>query len=451
VRASGPNGGPSGVLHPVSTADTRPGPGEPVPPGTDGDPVTPARPRGIPPTGAGGPAAAGAPRDAAPAVLWARYRRPLAIALGCTALLRFMVELVALVSKFGSDFPHVIARTPGAMSSVLDQWDAGIYVYIAIHGYPPGRIGPGTQNVIAFPPMLPFLERVLHVVTGIGYVEAGQAIDLVALVVALVGLHRLVTLDHPDGAADRTVVLTVAWPAAFFLVAGYPESLALALLVWAFVTARSGRWSVAGLLLAAACMSKYYLILAVLPLAYEWWTARRGAEVDPGTWYARAAALVGPPVVTFGAWMIFCAVRFGDPLAFAHAEEGWNRSFAWPWHMVARTGGDLWHLRFLDTSVASTDELVSAVTIVVLVVATVSAFRHLRRSYAVLLALLTAVYGCETLLEGTARESLVAFPLFVVMATWCERHPWLERVLFALFLPTAYYLIERYVDLRFAG
>ena len=112
--------------------------------------------------------------------------------------------------------------------------------------------------------------------------------------------------------------------------------------------------------------------------------------------------------------MIFCAARFDDPLAFVHAEAGWNRAFAWPWHLVARTVGDLWHLRFLDTSVASTDEFVSAVTMVLLVVATVSAFRHLRRSYAILLAVLTLTFACNTILESTARESLVMFP-----SSWC--------------------------------
>ena len=84
-------------------------------------------------------------------------------------------------------------------------------------------------------------------------------------------------------------------------------------------------------------------------------------------------------------------------------------------------------------------------------VATISAFAHLRRSYALFLVLATALFACNTVLESTGREVLVVFPLFLVLATWCERHPWLERLLFALFLPTAYYLIERFVTLRFAG
>ena len=383
--------------------------------------------------------------------VWTRYRRPLAIAIGCTAVLRIMAGLIALVAKYGSDFPHVIARTPGVLDSVLFEWDVGQYAAIAVRGYPSGPITPGAQNSIAFAPLFPFLERIVHAVTGISAANSGLLVGLVALVAALTGLQRLVSLDYSETVADRTVVLTVAWPLAFFFLVGYPESVALALVVWAFVAARSHRWLVAGLLVAAACVTKYYLLLVLVPLACECWVAYRSDPEPPKAWVTRGAALMGPPVAAIAGWMVFCAIRFDDPLAFVHAQAGWKRSLAWPWDMVTRTGGDLWHLRFLDTSVASTDELISTVTLVLMIVATVSAFAHLRRSYALFLVLATALFACNTVLESTGREVLVVFPLFLVLATWCERHPWLERLLFALFLPTAYYLIERFVTLRFAG
>jgi len=385
------------------------------------------------------------------AAIWARYRRPLAIAIGCTAVLRIMVGLVALLAKYASDFPHVIAHNPGVLDSVFFQWDVGQYAAIAVRGYPAGPIAHGAQNSIAFAPMLPFLERLTHVVTGLGGANSGMLVSLVALVAALTGLHRLIALDHPAAVADTTVVLLLAWPLAFFFLVGYPESLALALVVWAFLAARSRQWLAVGLLVAGACLTKYYLLLVLVPLVYELWVAHRSEPTPLKSWVVRGALLIGPAVVAIGGWMMFCAIRFDDPLAFVHAQAGWNRSLAWPWDMVTRTGGDLWHLRFLDTSVASTDELVSTVTVVLMVVATVSAFSNLRRSYALFLAVATALFVCNTILESTGREVLVLFPLFLVFATWCERHPWLERLLFALFLPTAYYLIERFVTVRFAG
>jgi hypothetical protein len=243
--------------------------------------------------------------------------------------------------------------------------------------------------------------------------------------------------------------MLVAWPAAFFLVTGYSEALALALLAWAFVAVRRERFLVAGMLAAALWLTKYYDILLVAALAYEVWGARGSA----GRWslVRRLGLVVVPSVAAVGVWMAYCAHRFHDAFAFAHAQAAWNRTFAWPWHLAWRTVLDLIHLRFLDTSVASVVELFDAVTVVALAAVAVYSFVRVRRSYGLLLVLALAVYSFETILVGETREVTTLFPFFLVLGLWAERHRWLERMAYAAFLPCAYFLIERFVTLRFAG
>jgi hypothetical protein len=46
---------------------------------------------------------------------------------------------------------------------------------------------------------------------------------------------------------------------------------------------------------------------------------------------------------------------------------------------------------------------------------------------------------------------LVLFPFFMGLAGWVSGHPWRERFVLACFLPSAYFLVERFVNHRFAG
>jgi len=72
---------------------------------------------------------------AALAAFWhANKRAALVAALG-TVGMRLVTEWVALVNKFGVNFPHQVARHPSLLSQVWGHWDAGYYITIAQYGY----------------------------------------------------------------------------------------------------------------------------------------------------------------------------------------------------------------------------------------------------------------------------------------------------------------------------
>ena len=83
----------------------------------------------------------------------------------------------------------------------------------------------------------------------------------------LVALHRLAASFGGDGAGRRLGVLLLAFPTAFFLLAPYPESTALAFVAVSLVCARRGGGWLAGVCAAGATLTKYYLVvLAVDPV-----------------------------------------------------------------------------------------------------------------------------------------------------------------------------------------
>jgi Dolichyl-phosphate-mannose-protein mannosyltransferase len=380
---------------------------------------------------------------------WNTWRRPLAAAVLTSLVLRVVTELVALVSYYGVNFPHVVGAKHDVLFSVWYRWDAGYFASIARSGYPGGSFSQSQMNLIAFAPLYPWTLRLAHVVTGLGWITSGLAVSAAATVLSMTGLYRLVQYDGNNDLPGTALALLAAWPAAFFLLAGYADSLALMFAVWAFIAARSNRWLTVGILVAAAAMTKYDAVIILLALAVALWDTRNHSSI--GQLAVRLASLVIPSLIWIGSWMAYCAVHLGDPLAFVKAQRAWGRDFAWPWTLVARTVGDLVHLRFLDTRTASVTELFDAVTVLLLLAATIYAFSSMQRYYGVLLLSGLAIFVCEPILLSVTREVILFFALFIVLAHWCGRMRNLERLLYAGFLPLGYFLIERFVNLRFAG
>jgi hypothetical protein len=398
--------------------------------------------------------------------VWTEWRRPITIAIGGAVGFRLIVTWIALVSGDGVTFPHIVARHPSTLTSILAKWDAGYYLSLAAHGFPGHAAAPAAQTAsrayYAFGPLYPALSHLAHGITGFGYATETELVSTAGLVVALAALWKLVDLEVGPRAADGACVMLLAWPSAFFLVSAYPESVTLAAATLAFLAARRGHYVAAGLLAAAAAMGKYYLVLLVVPLAMEVWSAprartewRAGGDLE---WLsplrvtaARLAAVVTPMFLVFVAWVAYEKAHFGEWLAFVHSQAQWHRHVNWPWTSIGHAVSDLVHWRLLDTSTASVVELFDLVTVVLLAVAAVAAFVRIRPSYGVLLGLAWCVFVFQTILLSESREVLVLFPFFAALGLWVARHPWRERALLFLFLPCGYFLLERFVTGKFAG
>ena len=59
------------------------------------------------------------------AVFWSDNRRTLTVAAVGTIVLRAITAWIGLVSQFGVNFPHDMAKNPSLLSQVWGHWDAG--------------------------------------------------------------------------------------------------------------------------------------------------------------------------------------------------------------------------------------------------------------------------------------------------------------------------------------
>jgi hypothetical protein len=218
---------------------------------------------------------------------------------------------------------HPLGGLGDLLLSPLARWDAVWFLSIANHGY-----GSAGSPRTAFFPLYPLLSAAVGRLGGGSegaVLVAAYVVALVALLGALVLLHRLTELELGAAAARPTVLLLCLFPAALFLGAPYSESVFLLASVGAVYAARTGHWAWAGVAAAGASATRSAGVLLLLPLVVLY---LRGPHVrTPRRSDAAWLALAPAGIVAYGAYLW---ATHGDPLAFSSAEHLWSRHFAGP-------------------------------------------------------------------------------------------------------------------------
>ena len=375
-------------------------------------------------------------------------------ALWVSRLLVWAAAIAAVVlfglSDRAADFDPAGLTTPfgatgDALAAPLGRWDSVWFLAIADGGYDGGARE-------AFFPLYPLLARVAGAPLGSSLI-GGALLSTALLGVALVLLHRLVTLDFDRAVARNAVLVTALFPMAFFFSAVYSESLFLALSIGAVYAARRERWAWAGALgaLAAATRSAGVVLLVPLVMIYLWdvarprWHARRPLRAD-ALWLA---------LVPFGlvAYCAYLGLAGHDALAPFHAQDVWFRSFAGPfvgaWDgLVAAFDGARQLLSGArqpvyftpaggDPFVVARHNLELFVWLVLALVAVAGALRRLPAAYGAYvvaaLALPLSYPVAPQPLMSLPRFVAVLFPLAIWLAVWMTGRAVRERLVLGVF------------------
>jgi hypothetical protein len=356
----------------------------------------------------------------------------------------------------------------------LDAWfqgDSGWYHSIASEGY---SYTPGQQSSIAFFPAFPLL------VHGVGVLLGGDfstAAGLVTLVCAA-GVVMLFADWVRSRVEPRTAVVAVAvllfYPYSFFLYgSGYSDASFLLTTLGAFALLERRHYVLAGIIGALATAGRPVGVAVAVGLvvrAAELIAEDRAARRDTGVLVASAAGPAFPTAappdepaersgpVSFRdlveavrfmrwrhaallvsgaglvAWMVYLAVRFGDPVAFATVQgaPGWNQGAGpYTWFKVPFIGTllkGIWHDAVLLVPQAL------ACLAAVLLLRTV--WRRFGWGYAAytLVSLAIPIIGTKDFM-GSGRYVLAAFPVMAaaaVVLTDARRPRWLAPVVLAV-------------------
>jgi Gpi18-like mannosyltransferase len=314
-----------------------------------------------------------------------------------------------------------------------DRWDTLRYLTLAQNGYP----AQYSSNV-AFFPLFPLLIR------GLSYLmpdqlTSGLLIARVAALVLLIVLYQFVKEEFGEKVSWYTLICLLVFPASTFLWAAYPESLFLCLTVLSFYAMYHRSWWLAGIFGLFACLARPNGIILLLPFCFEYlrqiqfrWQAIR--------WNALSAALLPLGVLLFSA---FCYAQYGDLLAWEHAQSFWQRTTHVPWYALFRAIDiALMYPNYFQTLTSLSlnwfpDVLALVMTLVLIAFAVFArqrsgSHRWTYVLYAVSLWLFNNIDVSKyDPLLGTARNTLIMLPLFLMLGLLAERYRWFRT----LYLP----------------
>jgi hypothetical protein len=329
----------------------------------------------------------------------------------------------------------------------LANWDGQYYTAIATRGYGASRL------TTAFWPLYPTLVGAGARLTGWNVPRVGVLLSNLALLLALVLLHRLTRREHGPAVATRCVWLMALFPTAFYFSAVFTEALFLLLSVAAAALASRDRWFGGAVAAALATVTRAAGVL-VLPMLGLLLLARYGR--DPRRWWWRAGLLAAAGLTPL-LFLWHIGAVWGDPWLPLTIQNRWKRALTPPWETVARAWqerGDA-HARGalgclgeivggrrdgcatdLAGQAALAPDLLNGLTLVLFAGLAVLGLWRLRPAYSayglalLLLPLLTPPQG--NALMSLSRLMLVAFPAFMVLAL-VLRPRWLFGAVAGLF------------------
>lgn len=356
------------------------------------------------------------------ASLLARWPVGLRVATAIYLAVRLPIEVVAVgtlgMLPAGPGLRGMPAMQGAPLLQAFLRWDSGWYVRIIEQGFSYAdctQPGPCAQASIAFLPSFPLMVRAVMQI-GLALPTASFLVTHVALLLAIWGMWELARLRGGDQAlANRAAIAMLAFPAAFFLSAGYAEPLFMAAGIWGVVfLERRQLWSAAAALsIGLLTRSHGMLLVGAVGLVL---LARRD-------W--KAVFIVGGAcALTLALYLGWQHATFGDALAFVHARRGWGvvdkpalelAGIYWQ----RTVSGELFWEGWLDFA-----------SIPWLIAVTVLAWRHVGRIEALYCALVLLAPLWTGQIWALSRIALCAFPAYLVAARWASR-PFVAWALFS--------------------
>jgi Gpi18-like mannosyltransferase len=218
---------------------------------------------------------------------------------------------------------------PHAGWQAFDRWDGAWYGSIATHGYE--YVADGKHHNTAFFPLFPLIGAPF-VHAGLPWPVVGTIVNNVAFFAAFFVVFDYV-LRRSGVIAARWSVATLAFlPLSLFGSVAYSEGIYIlcsALTLRAFDRKAYASAGIFGLLSSAARPFGVALAAGLLVAAV---VEKRGMRAVA----AAIAAFLG-----IAAYALYCAVHFGDALAFVHTQAAWRAGagFDWrAWSVIARFG-----------------------------------------------------------------------------------------------------------------
>lgn len=204
------------------------------------------------------------------------------------------------------------------------RWDTVNYLAIAEHGY------RSDLRLTVWPPVYPLLIRGLSSLTGQFLLSAlilGQGAAFLFFYV----LYRFCADIWDEDTAHRVILFSATFPTAFFLIAGYTESLFLLFAVLSIWFARRRKWVWAGLAALISVLTRNTGIFLAIPLAWEGLEAYRAASDQRWKTVLLAGGACLFPIAGFASFALWVHFGLGAAYPWQTLQQEWQQFVGLPW------------------------------------------------------------------------------------------------------------------------
>jgi Gpi18-like mannosyltransferase len=349
-------------------------------------------------------------------------------------------ELIAIVfvTTLGTFFLSYVSymvlenKTVHSLLTLWNRWDTIHYLDIARNWYSSTTEGERHLRIVFFP-LYPALVKVVSLVLR-NHMLSALIVSNVSYALCILYLYKLVLLDYEEKTAVRAAFYLSVFPTAYFLHAGYTESLYLALTVSSFYYARKGNWWLSGITGMFASATRITGMVLLPALLFEY-MLQRDFKVR-----AIGKNIIWLFLIPLGlfSYLAINYITFGSPFKFLEFQkEHWFKTLITPWKgLTGAWSSTLWR-QPNERVLVGWAELVSGILGYVL---TLIAFLRIRLSYAAYLLLTWVIVTSTSYWLSLPRYMLSAFPVFIVLSLIGERKEagylivFLSLTLFTLFM-----------------
>ena len=300
---------------------------------------------------------------------------------------------------------------------IWNRWDALHYLALAEHGY----VAAGERSVqIAFFPLYPWLTRALALLVG-DYLFSAFLLSGLCSVGAGLLLKNLIETDYGEVPAFRAVWFMLIFPTSYVLHVPYTESLMLTLTLGCFLAARRERWALAGLLGAAASLSRINGMILAPALAVEIFLRFRRTRKWDWRWLWVLAIPAG-----FLGYLLLNKVMTGSFFTFLQVQQShWFKSLTWPWVGLGGAFGSMSGRPPTEAVMVGWQEIFFAL---VGLACTIFSWIKLRPAYAVWMTLNWLLITSTSFLLSVPRYLVIMFPIYLTFALLSEREIWKQVI-----------------------
>lgn len=340
-------------------------------------------------------------------------------------LVVFSIKLTLILWTY-SQFDFITNPTDTILS-IWDRWDATAYKTIAIEGYTSTTVAPDYRAFLShFPPVYPIAIRIASEVFFLPLTVAAMFVSFMAIMAASYLIYRLVFDVYGDiRLAFLSGLLLNLYPASYFTVAPYTESLFIFFIIASFYLLNKYPHHAyfAGVMGGLAVLTRL-LGIAVIP-AYMyvlWQKYRRKKDISLAD-IASDSLLLLYPLVAVGVYLAINTHYFGSPLFFLqeYATNPYSgKTTMWPLQetfqslllIIQNAAKGIWDVGLMETIGWS-----SLFTTFALIVTIAGFFTRVRKEWTIFGLTYLLLFSSFRWGISNARYSFAMFGMFIVLAS----------------------------------